>query len=149
MELPDILQKLPKGWLRGAAHGSIRIQEGEPITSTTYARRRELGPSQRYGIEYKNCFFAEKKPSSGVRDLEFTRRQEKTREWHRARWRPHVSPPFSMPPFSARLRIRMSAAKLGPDIPNRLIEGRVTAKSGPEADGRMVRSAVEVGSHAS
>jgi hypothetical protein len=27
---PDILQNLPKGRLRGQAHGSIRIQEGEP-----------------------------------------------------------------------------------------------------------------------
>ena len=28
---PDILQNLPKGWLRGHAHSSIRIQEGEPV----------------------------------------------------------------------------------------------------------------------
>ena len=31
-QLPDILQNLPKSWFRGPAHGSISIQEGQPIS---------------------------------------------------------------------------------------------------------------------
>jgi hypothetical protein len=30
MQLPDILQKPPKTGIRGMAHGSISIQEGQP-----------------------------------------------------------------------------------------------------------------------
>jgi hypothetical protein len=31
MQVPDILQKHPKSWFRREAHGSIRIQEGQPV----------------------------------------------------------------------------------------------------------------------
>jgi hypothetical protein len=44
LQLPNIFQNLPEGWLRGATHGSICIQEGQPIEHVKKSRtRRECG----------------------------------------------------------------------------------------------------------
>ena len=42
MQTPNFFHNPPKGRLRGMAHGSIRIQEGEPALSRTYAQYFEF-----------------------------------------------------------------------------------------------------------
>jgi len=46
-QLPDILQNLPKCWLRGTTHGSICIQEGQPdrapLTAESKDQKSRLG----------------------------------------------------------------------------------------------------------
>jgi hypothetical protein len=41
LQIPNIFQNLPEGWLRRATHGSICIQEGQPPCSPLFHSRSE------------------------------------------------------------------------------------------------------------
>jgi len=57
MQLPDILQKPPKTGIRGMAHGSISIQEGQPIDSTAFFRPFILDSVDRFEAHFETLFY--------------------------------------------------------------------------------------------